>query len=291
MEESMFPLTADLNCDCAEAEAYGAARHENYKNASPFPHIVIDDFLEPEILRRVITDLQTLPKPDRAYNRAQERLKTQYNPDLLPHSTRSLFYFFNSKPFVVFLEWLTGIGGLMPDPHFDGGGIHRIEPGGHLSIHADFNHHLRTNTERRLNVIVYLNENWKSEYGSQLELWDRSMDRCVRSIEPLFNRCVIFNTSSFSFHGNPNPVTHPEGKPRLSMALYYYTATWDGSRREHTTQFKVRPGTGDKHDWSIRRRELLDDWMPPVLRRNAKRYIGKVSSKLRKMVGRNETQR
>jgi hypothetical protein len=128
------------------------------------------------------------------------------------------------------------------------------------------------NLERRINVLIYLNRNWKDAYGSQLELWDVPMTKCVKSYLPLFNRCVIFNTTSLSNHGNPQPVQHPEAVPRRSIALYYYTATWDDTKRTHTTQFRVRPESADQPDREVRTRELLADWMPPVLYRGLVRF-------------------
>jgi hypothetical protein len=97
------------------------------------------------------------------------------------------------------------------------------------------------------------------------------MRRRHERIVPLFNRCVIFNTSSYSFHGNPDPVKHPAKIPRRSIALYYYTATWDGSRREHTTQFKVRPDSADHSDFRVRVQELFADIMPPMLSRSLRK--------------------
>ena len=95
---------------------------------------------------------------------------------------------------------------------------------------------------------------------------------------PAFNTCVVFNTSSISFHGNPVPVNHPEGKPRRAIALYYYTATWDKTRRSHTTQFKVRPDSSDDFDLRVRFNEVVEDVMPPVALR-ALRKLARVAAR------------
>jgi hypothetical protein len=92
----------------------------------------------------------------------------------------------------------------------------------------------------------------------------------VRKLAPEFNRCVIFNTTSESWHGNPEPVNHPAGVTRKSIALYYYTSTWSDVKRDHTTQFKVRPGSEDKRDWRVARNELIADLLPPLLYRRLK---------------------
>ena len=230
----------------------GRELNASYRVAQPFPYIAIDDFLPAAVLERCLAEFPQRSTNELEFNRDQERYKAQFNPDVLAPWNRNLFYAFNSRPFLRVLENITGIKGLIPDPYFSGGGFHEISQGGHLSVHADFNHHLPMNLERRINVLIYLNHDWKDEYGGQLELWDDAMSKCMVSVVPVFNRCVIFNTTSNSNHGNPNPINHPDKIPRRSIALYYYTATWDGTKREHTTQFRPRAASTDKVDWQVR---------------------------------------
>jgi Rps23 Pro-64 3,4-dihydroxylase Tpa1-like proline 4-hydroxylase len=255
------------------AREAGKAHAEAYRTAQPYPHAGFDNFLPPVILERVIEDLKQLPEAETSFDRAQERLKSSYTPERLGTYTKNLFYALNSKPFILFLEELTGISGLIPDPYFSGGGIHRIETGGHLDIHADFNHHAKLNLERRLNVLIYLNHDWKAEYGGSFELWDKEMKHKVASFVPTFNRMVCFSTTSDSWHGNPEKVNHPAGTPRQSIALYYYTATWDATRKGHTTLFKPRPGTADQKDRQTARYELVNDIMPPIVARQMARVM------------------
>ncbi len=246
----------------------GADLHSLYAGASPFPHIVIDDFLPPSVLEMCLREFPSQPaKTDVTFNTDMERLKTQYNPDLFTDKTRTLFYSFNSKPFIRVLENVTGIKGLVPDPYFLGAGFHEVRQGGHLSIHADFNHHKPMDLERRINVLIYLNKDWQSQYGGSLELWSRDMASCVEKITPIFNRCVIFNTTDDSFHGNPQPVEHPSGVSRKSIALYFYTATWTPVIPEHTTQFQLRPGDQKKADWRAGARGIVADVLPPIVSR------------------------
>ncbi|HEU0043882.1 2OG-Fe(II) oxygenase [Sphingomonas sp.] len=247
----------------------GTELTEQYNAASPFPHIVIDDFLPASLLDKVLDHCERLRANEDAatFERPQEKFKTSYQPDGMDDALRQIFYSFNSKPFIKLMENITGIKGLIPDPYFLGAGIHEIKQGGHLSVHADFNHHKPMNLERRINVLIYLNKDWKKEYGGSLELWDEQMTTREHDIVPAFNRCVIFNTTSNSQHGNPEPINHPQGISRKSIALYYYTATWDGKKRSHTTQFQVRPGSEDKTDWQIKLRELKNDLLPPFVAR------------------------
>ena len=265
----MDPATGLIDPDRIEEK--GIELQVRYASASPFPHIAIDDFMPPALLDRCLEDFPANSEAEHTYNRAQERLKRSFSPDHLPRRTRELFYSFNSRPFIQVIENISGIKGLIPDPFFKGGGFHEIAEGGHLSVHADFNHHRQMDLERRINVLIYLNKDWTDDYGGQLELWDTGMVRRVHSYVPLFNRCVIFSTTSNSNHGNPTPVHHPNGVSRRSIALYYYTATWDGAKRGHTTQFRVRPNSGDRVDITVKRRELTADLVPPLLYRGAQR--------------------
>lgn len=265
--------------DSASAKDKGLELREEYLAAEPFPHIAIDDFLPPAILDRCLAEFPAPTAAAESYDRSQERLKRSYSPDVLPPFSRQLFYAFNSRPFIQVVENITGIKGLLPDPFFLGGGLHEIATGGHLSVHADFNHHVPLNVERRVNVLIYLNKDWREEYGGQLELWDDGMSTCLKSYVPAFNRCVLFNTTSRSNHGNPQVVRHPGGVPRRSIALYYYTATWDGLRRSHTTQFRVRPGSADRPDFEVRKRELLADWLPPIVNRTLGGWVHRLKQR------------
>lgn len=260
--------------DAEAMKSKGLDLAEAYRSADPFPHVVIDDFLSPALLDMCLEDFPNARDPDsQSFDRAQERYKTSYNPDYLSPRVRALFYSLNSRPFLQFLENMTGVAGLLPDPYFIGGGFHETSEGGHLSVHADFNHHTKLDVERRLNLLIYLNRDWKLEYGGALELWDREMKSCKKRVAPEFNRCVVFSTNAASYHGHPEPVRHPRKTPRRSIALYYYTATWDGTQREFTTQFKPRRETGDRVDWEIKRSEFFNELTPPLLARQIRRAV------------------
>ncbi len=195
-----------------------------YAQADPFPHIVMDEFFPKEVLEEV---LEEFPSPSqiqwRKLEHANSKKLASESESHMGDITRALIYQLNSSVFINFLERLTGIEGLIPDPHLWGGGLHQIEREGYLGIHADFNKHPRLQLDRRLNLLVYLNKDWKEEYGGHLELWDRGMKSCEKKALPIFNRVVIFNTTDFSYHGHPNPLNCPPGWTRKSLALYYYS--------------------------------------------------------------------
>lgn len=256
--------------DEAAAREKGRALSAAYRSAHPFPHCVIEEFLPPEITERLLREFPEIK--DREMKRSQEIYKGLCLPDQLPPTSafaRSLFYTFNSQPFLGFLEELTGIKGLIADPHFLGGGFHETLRGGRLGIHADFNIHQKLRLRRRINVLVYLNHDWQQEWGGDLELWTQDMKQKAKSVAPLFNRCVIFDTDETSWHGHPDPMNCPADRSRKSLALYYYTAS-DAiftERKVDTTNFRVRANSGDRTDVAMRTKYFVRDLIPPLLLR------------------------
>lgn len=218
---------------------------EQYGVAHPFPHVVFDNLVPAKVLEEVVEEFPVSVEDWKTFSDAAQTGKFSCeNESMIPPATRHLLQQFNSSVFIDFLEKLTGIEGLIPDPHFRGGGLHQTFSGGKLDIHADFNVYKRLQVFRRINVILYLNKDWKEEYGGALELWDKNMTSCVKRVLPEFNRMVIFNTDNFSYHGHPDPLSCPEGESRKSLALYYYTATPPAgvSQKPHTIIFRKRPG-------------------------------------------------
>jgi hypothetical protein len=214
---------------------------ERFATAIPFPHVVFDDLAPGTVLDAVLAEF---PGPDEVewwrFDSPQERKLGSLDERIFGTCTRHLTRELNAAPFVTFLERLTGIEGLVPDPHLWGGGLHQVEPGGYLEVHADFNRHPKLGLYRRLNLLVYMNHGWQESWGGQLELWEPTLDRCVAHVLPVWNRWVVFATSSTSFHGHPQPVRCPPGLTRKSLALYYYTVDpppGDG-REVRSTRFR-----------------------------------------------------
>jgi Rps23 Pro-64 3,4-dihydroxylase Tpa1-like proline 4-hydroxylase len=220
---------------------------KNYQRATPYPFAVIDDFLPTEVAERLLADFPS-PRSEvwRRLPSADQFNKLTLSDDrLMPESIRSVVHELNSGAFLRILEEITGIGKLLADTKLVGGGLHQIDRGGHLNVHVDYSHHPETMLNRRLNLILYLNKDWKEEFGGHFELWDAKVTRYEHRIAPLFNRCVIFSTTSYSYHGHPEPLTCPDGFTRKSIALYYYSngrPEENGPIVEHNTLFRLRPG-------------------------------------------------
>lgn len=260
--------------DAGQARAAGAGLAAGYAAADPFPHAVIDDLIDPALLAAL---LPGFPDRDgkRFFDRDQERFKYQFGPDEVGDAgLRNLLAELNGAAFIGFLEALTGIEGLIPDPWYLGGGLHETLPGGHLSVHADFNMHPHMKVERRINLLIYLNEGWQADWGGALELWDRQMRAARVTVAPLLGRAVIFDTDADSYHGHPEPLACPPGRSRRSIATYYYTAPPEGTdaARPRTTRFRPRPASGDRPDREVAFDHFVQDWVPLRLQRIARRF-------------------
>ncbi|NJS13576.1 MAG: 2OG-Fe(II) oxygenase [Sphingopyxis sp.] len=260
-----------------QAAEAGRALQSQYVGAEPFPHIVLDDFIDQDLLRGLIREWPEAGA-NIGYNRSQERLKYEWQPvNLVSPRVRNFLAEMNSAPMLAFLEALTGIDKLIVDPHFMGGGLHETKAGGHLGVHADFNINKRINVVRRLNLLIYLNEHWDPAWNGALELWERDMSGRAKSVQPELGRAVIFNTDLDSFHGVPDPVACPPDRARRSVALYYYTAPTEGlgAIPSRTTVFRRRPDSQDKTDWAVWRRHMMADWIPPAIFRAVRGMKGR----------------
>ena len=217
---------------------------EQYQSADPFPSICIENVFSNEYLQSVLHEFPPLHQMNVKSGGKAVHVKGHLSDiDQMGITTRDLIHWMNSPKFLCALEALTGIKGLISDPYLSGGGLHCTATGGFLKVHADFNYHPRFKLSRRLNVLLYLNEHWESEWGGQIELWSRDMTSKIRSYDPLMGRMVVFSTDSDSFHGHPDPMSLPDGLTRKSIALYYYTSPTSEQQLmdSHTTLYRPRP--------------------------------------------------
>ena len=211
-----------------------------YNSSEPFPHIVIDDFVDSNLLEDIINEFDTYQSFGHDPNSTQFQVKKLFSPysaenlKEMPSKTKELIDYFNSKKFISYLEKLTGIKGLKADPTLLGAGMHRIKSGGKLSVHADSSKHMDTGLYRRINLLLYLNKDWNPDWGGSLQLYDKDMT-LQSEIQPIFNRAVIFNTTKDSYHGHPHELNTPEGIFRDSIALYYYTKDMPAEEKAEVT--------------------------------------------------------
>ena len=203
---------------------------QQFTSAYPFSHVLIEGFFQESFCRELLASFPAFDKK-RAINEDGLIGNKSVNELItgLPEPYPNLDLLVKSPEFLELVSKLTGIPDLEFDPHYFGGGTHENRHGQGLDAHIDFNHHPITDQHRRLNLIVYLNDEWQQEWGGLIDLHrdpylPPQLDD-IKSYPPLFNHCVIFETSEHSWHGFTR-INQPEDKRHLSrksVALYYYT--------------------------------------------------------------------
>lgn len=193
----------------------------------PFKHIIIDNFFSPKIIDACYNNFPSLNSEIWEKTNDPEievKMRSNYNSEFdFPDGVVDVVRILNSSFILKAISEKLNIPKLMPDPYFSGGGLNVTVSGGLLDIHVDGNYHDASGLNRRVNVILYLNPRWEDGWGGEFGIYDEKGDVCLKEVEPIFNRLVIFDTHDFSFHGLPNPINFPEGEARRSVILYYYT--------------------------------------------------------------------
>lgn len=234
------------NCDDLIKLGDRDALRKTFRTTTPFPFFVIDGFLDEDFARsvcRAYPDYKAARRLGREFNRLNEKHKIQIcDASYFPSPIKILSEALSSSSFLQDIGYITGINCLIADSTLLGGGIHVTGPSGRLDVHVDFNYLKEQKLFRRLNILLYFNSVWEDTWGGHIELWDAQMKNCMHSLSPVFNRCVVFETSEISFHG-VTPVTCPSGLVRNSFAAYYYTkeAPIGWSENNHSTIFRARP--------------------------------------------------
>ena len=241
----------------------------SFQNAHPFKHLVIDNMFPDEMLDEVIAEIPP-PTDEKWVHERRERLtKSNLRSAVeLGEAGFQFAAFLSSAKFLYLVTELTGINALLPDPYLGGAGYHVVPAGGKFDVHADRNIDQVTGLKRRLAMLIYLNKNWKTEYGGQLELWNTSGSKCEKVVEPIFNRTVIFEVTDVNFHG-VRPVWIKE-RARMSFAAYYHTVPEDGMIPHNSI---YAPSFYLKKDPLLKR--VVNDVVPPVVLRAARRLTGR----------------
>ena len=197
---------------------------------NPFDHWIIEDFLD-------IQDAKDVSKEFIDYESTEDIVRykgwigeksTCNSWNRFPALTYKIFSNLLSLDFVSHLSAVTGVTPLYPDIGLHGGGWHMSGKGGSLAMHLDYSIHPKLNLQRKLNLILYLEEDYNPQWGGSLQLWSHDKEKSkplnkIKEVEPLFNRAILFDTTQKSWHGFPESINPPEGKLRKSFAVYYLT--------------------------------------------------------------------
>lgn len=220
--------------------------NREFRENKPYAHLHLTEFLDPALASDLAREFPALETDAwTRYKHQNENKLGLAKRSLFPRLLGEIVDELNSPPFVSWLSQITGIPGLMSDETLEGGGLHQSGPGGFLNVHTDFSmHHYHKHWRRRVNLILYLNPNWREEWGGAIELWDRGVTRCAAKVPPLLNHTLIFETNDISYHGFPEPLRCPAGESRKSVALYYYTLEPGATASGRSTNYRARPEDG-----------------------------------------------
>ena len=222
-----------------------------YRAARPFPHVVIDGFLDPDVCRGIVAeDYGDVGSPRWTYHRHySQKTYSRTDPRTLGSAATDVIRQLSSERFLSFMTELTGIPRLFLDPQLEDGGLTASGRNGFANIHTDLTvHPAQRHWRRRVNLLLYLNEHWQPSYKGDLELWDAGVHHCVQRIAPLFNRCLIFEVGEGALHGYPDLIQCPADNPRKCLALYYFTEEAVAPKVRYF-EYHARPGEGLKHLW------------------------------------------
>lgn len=215
----------DMATRCSEKIRDAETGFEYFED--PYKHLVIDNFLDPELADlclQFFPDLMDICWEHENDSDIEIKYRTTWKSEFdIPDGIVDAIRIMNSAPFLRAMGKRFDIPRVMPDPYFTGGGLNATKAGGLLDVHVDGNYHDASGLNRRLNALLYLNPNWKPGWGGEFGIYDENGDECIKEVAPIFNRLVIFDSHDKSFHGLPAPLNFPVGEIRKSIILYYYT--------------------------------------------------------------------
>lgn len=227
----------------SQVESYA----KEFQSARPFEHVVIKDFLNPEvadfIARRFPTPFTQPMLPWHHYDNPLEQKFALNDFDSEETSLfKNIFMELQQDYTLELVRAITGIQALEADPFLHGAGIHAYPSGGKLDMHLDYSIHPHSGKERRVNIIYYLNPEWDQSWGGQLELRDQNLSaESKRVVDVGYNSAILFRTCDDSFHGLPTPIRCPQNEYRKSLAIYYVSEPRPEATKRYKAQYYPLP--------------------------------------------------
>lgn len=206
---------------------------DTFSKGKPSPSIIIENFFHDDVALSLNEECQNSDDSQwKVFTRNGSHMIEYNNIQQLPKAYEAYSYL-HSGPFLKWLEQLTGIDGLIPDPHLIGAGYSRSFKGDTLKVHTDFNWNNELKLYRVLSLIVYLTPGWKEEWGGGLDFYNEDRTEVIKTLPCLYNNCAIWKYEELGFHGYTTPISCPEGKSRNSIRAFYYVS--DGEYKKGFT--------------------------------------------------------
>lgn len=234
------------------------SERNRYREARPFPHLILDGLVDDERCRRIgASEFSDFPSERWSYHRHYSQKtcartsRSTFSPDL-----NRLIDEFASPRFCSALGTLTGIDGLFLDEQLEDGGLACSPRGSFLLPHRDIIvHPTHRHWLRRVNLILYLSEGWKKSYNGALEFWDSQLRGCEQRVETELGRMVVFDVGEKSYHGFPDLIACPPDMQRKSLNVYYFTEQAEPPPKRY---FEYHPRPGDRKSALL---VAVDNWL------------------------------
>lgn len=222
-----------------------------YKSNIPFEHVVLNNFFNEAYVNSLISKFPQPPVASPLESRVSDNKWYKYdNPIEKKYALNDfsnlpqygeIFGILQSDEFVNLISHITGIDNLESDPHLHGAGIHFYPPNGKLDVHLDYSIHPISGRERRVNLIIYLNNDWREEYNGDLQLWNVDFTEPVKRYYPKYNTAILFKTNDISYHGLPTPIKCPDDLGRKSLAIYYVSEPRPNATKRYKAEYRKLP--------------------------------------------------
>jgi len=229
--------------------------NNEFVGTPPYPMIVLDDFLPHDFAMKLSQECETIP--DQYWTEFTRNGSFMKECKKLEHAPVA-YEFVNAMHSALGMTWLTNltnITDLIPDPYLTGAGYSRSYTGHSLKLHTDFNWNDQIKLHRMLSFIIYLNPDWKEEWGGDLQFTDFNKEKVIQNIPPLFNRAVIWRYHKRGFHGYPEPLSCPQGMSRNTFRLFFYysDALYKDDDRPHRSLYWYDKELGEPYDIPTRK--------------------------------------
>jgi Rps23 Pro-64 3,4-dihydroxylase Tpa1-like proline 4-hydroxylase len=244
----------------------------SYQNTVPFPHVVIDNLFAPYLLDPLLEEMAALQENQwlLVEDLPRERIRRMRSAVDLGPAGSQMLSLVHCASFLYLLSEITGIWQLLPDPYLQGAGYAAMRRGDFFNVHSDRNVAYDTGLSRRLAMIVFLNKAWEPGYNGQLELWNHAATHCDVSVEPVFNRTILFEVADPNYHGVPAPIACPEDRSRQSFIVYYHTVGTDEKSAQTPRTSRFAPGF---YRADPRFRSFARQVTPPVLLKAVRKLV------------------
>lgn len=230
---------------------------QQWHQAAPIHHFVIDDLLPSELATRIFA---AFPPASKMMLRKNLRELKYVSAQMDQHDPllEEIVFAFQQPGVLEAIRAITGLRSLYPDAHLYAGGISVMGQGHFLNPHLDNSHDKDRERYRVLNLLYYVSPDWEQANGANLELWPDGPDGEANTIVSRFNRLAVMVTNQHSWHSVSANTTD---RPRCCVSNYYFSDHPVGAGEYfHPTSFRGRPEQ-PLRDRVLRADAMLRGWV------------------------------